>query len=58
MDDIERPDIFDALHDLFHDDTRFFLAYVASGFEQHAEIEPIRILLHHVDIGACLNRLM
>ena len=58
MDDIQGPDILDALHNLLDDDTRLFLADVTAGFQEDAKIESIGVLLHHVNVGSCLDGLV
>ena len=50
MDDVESPDVLDALHNLLHDHPRLLLANVTSAFEQDSQVVAIRVLLHHVDI--------
>ena len=58
MNDIERPDIFDSAHNLIDNYPCLLLPNVLFNFQQDAKIVPISILLHHVNIGACLDRLM
>eukprot|EP00353_Schmidingerella_taraikaensis_P008731 CAMPEP_0185582732 /NCGR_PEP_ID=MMETSP0434-20130131/21087_1 /TAXON_ID=626734 ORGANISM="Favella taraikaensis, Strain Fe Narragansett Bay" /NCGR_SAMPLE_ID=MMETSP0434 /ASSEMBLY_ACC=CAM_ASM_000379 /LENGTH=63 /DNA_ID=CAMNT_0028201637 /DNA_START=1598 /DNA_END=1789 /DNA_ORIENTATION=+ len=58
MNDVQGPDIFDTLDDLSDDDAGLFLADMASSLKQDSQIVTIRILLHHVDVGASFDRLM
>ena len=58
MDDSQLPNIFGPLNDLLHDDSSLGLTYVAAHLEQHSQVIPICVLLHHVNIGACFDGLM
>lgn len=58
MDDIQSPHIFDTLHDLLDNDASLFLADVTTSFQEDAKIKSISILLHHVNVGSCLDGLV
>ena len=58
MNNVESPDVLDALNDLSDDNACLFLANLAPSFEKHAKIITIRIFLHHVDVRACFDSLM
>ena len=58
MDDAKTPHICDTLHELMDNDTSLLLFDVLTNLEQYTQIESVGILLHHVDVLACLNRLM
>ena len=52
------PNISAPLNDLLHDDSSLSLTNVAAHLEQHSQVIPICVLLHHVYIGACFNCLV
>ena len=58
MDNSKLPNISTPLNDLLHDDSSFGLADVAAHLEQHSQVIPICVLLHHVYIGACFDCLV
>ena len=58
MNNTESPDILDALHDLLGDDPSLLLLYALTDAKQYAQIISIGILLHHIDIRACLDCLV
>ena len=58
MNDVESPDVFYTLNHLLHYQSCFFLAYVTSALQEHTQVVPICILLHHINIWTCLNGLV
>ena len=58
MDDVESPDVFDALHNLSDDDAGLLLADLTTSFQKDTQIVAVCVFLHHVDVRACFNSLM
>ena len=58
MDNSEGPDIFNAMYHLLDYNSRLFLPDVSTCLQQYSKVKPIRVLLHHVYIGACFNCLV
>ena len=50
MDDAEGPDVPIALDYLLEDDSGLFLGDALTHVKQHAQVVPVAIVLHHVDI--------
>jgi len=58
MHDAERPHVPIALDYLLENDPGFFLSDLPAHFQQNAQVVPIAIVLHHVDIRSSFNRLV
>ena len=58
VDDAEVPNVFDSDHELAQDNSGLVLFDPLADLEQDAQIVPIRILLHHIDVLTCLDGLV
>ena len=58
MDNAKTLDIFESLHDLLENAPSFFLKDLTAEFQENSQVESVSIVLHHIDIRACLDRLV
>ena len=58
MNNLQRPNVPNSSNDLSNYNPGLLLLYSSLGLQEHCQIKAIGVLLHHVDIRACLDRLM